>query len=82
MRPGDLRGDVEPEPGAVLVRGEERVEDLFGHLARDAGAAIDDLDHRRAGLGQLARDDGDPGRLVRQAAVATRVLHQVPHHLV
>src|ERR1051325_8613735 len=41
---GDLARDREAEPGALGLRGEERLEELLGDLRADAGAGVRDRD--------------------------------------
>src|SRR5207248_4246667 len=56
VRLGDAGRDGQAQTGAALLRGEERLEDLFEQLGRDAGARVADA-HRHV-LGLARHRDG------------------------
>src|SRR4029077_6023277 len=56
----DLVREGQSQPGAAVLRGEERVEDAVGGARTDALAAVGDLDAHaaRAGRGMAPRQRG------------------------
>src|SRR5450759_2890895 len=64
----DAMDDRQPEPGTVVARGDERVEDLVAHLVGDARSRVREPDEHESLVG--------PG-LDRQGTSAEHGLHGV-----
>ena len=47
VRVDDLADDGEPEPGALRLGREERIEHLVGHVRRHPGPVVGHLDQHR-----------------------------------
>src|SRR4051794_3484885 len=76
----ELARDVEAEPRALGLGGEERLEEMRLRLPRYARAVVDDVDLQARGKRRLADDDAHRPREL--APVAPRIAREVPQHLV
>ena len=79
LRGAQLARDVEAEPGALAVGGEERLEHLACDRLRDARAVVDHVQFYLIGRRRSATMRTLPARCAR---VAPGVAQQVPQHLV
>src|SRR5438045_2794383 len=76
----ELARDVEAQPRALRLGGEERLEEMRLDLARDAGTVVDHVELQPPG-NRRGRED-EPHRPGHLPAVAPGVAREVPQHLV
>ena len=71
------RGDVQPEPGAFALGGEEGFENVVQLLGGDAGPIVEDLNDRQIAGFVAKQAEPDLSAIVLLAAVAQAVLHRL-----